>query len=189
MVGFIQLFSYYFSMKPHFQQTVPLPAKFLFVFYLALVCVHIQCFFGLGELLKLADSFLIAAVFFSILAPFWILTIFKMAKHQRQINAYYFYKSVLNNIPKWLRSLLFINVAYSIIHFIVSLPMMPSSNNNELGQAIFLRLFSGHISLFYIVAIVLLTGIENTPKTSCPNGHLITTDGNFCPDCGARINK
>lgn len=175
------------SLSPY---KIPVSAKFIFCIYILLIWVHMRALFDMDPTLGLVAPHDLIPVFFFILMPFWILFIFKANKLAKGANHQFIYKQIKNNLPPWIIRLVILTFIFAILNFIFAFAFSfdLSKKSDPLGL-MGIRFFSAHFSLFFILVFAGLTGAANLCLKRCSNGHEIKFDGQYCPECGAKITS
>lgn len=165
---------------------IPIPARFIFAIYLLLISAHLSASLNIDPSYGLIDPMRLLPIFFFTLIPFWILLIFKFNKIVKGSSNNYIFKQIKKNLSPWISKLVILNLIYGIGSFLFAFGTVFSNITQPQNLGGF-RVFSAHLSMFYIITFAGITGIANYRPRQCANGHEINIDAQFCPECGAKV--
>jgi|GEM_PF-1411898 len=160
-------------------------SKIIFFPYSLLFILNVLSIFNIDFTFNKFDPTLIMTIFFITLLPFWLVVILRSNSYLKNYSRGYLWESIKKTLPKKLLGIFYFNIIYSIVSFIVGLAMLKNFNNSNLRE---FQFFSAHLSIFYCIAFLGNVVFDNLEERKCTNGHLITTSGNFCSECGVKIN-
>ena len=97
------------------------------------------------------------------------------------------WKAILAACPSWLSTFLYGSAIYTAINFF--LMMIESNHSGGSGGTSNIRGISGHLLVFYAVAVVSFTAAYRHVESKCSNGHPASPLAKFCEECGAAVGK
>jgi hypothetical protein len=121
----------------------------------------------------------------------WIPTVLVSIRATRNTSRKDYWKVVFSGCPAWMRTALYVLVAYALLNFFLfALRDGSQTTGNQLSKEV--RGFSGHWMVFYGVAFATLYSALHSPNLfrdrRCPNGHPVSPTAQFCPECGLPIS-
>jgi hypothetical protein len=153
------------------------------------LAVHILSFFGI----QLGGNALFMALHIGIF-PLWIPVVLIAQKMFGGAQRKDFWKIALSGCPPWMRYRTCGFFIYAIANFIIFIAFF-APVGKQAGANVPTAVwhgFSGHWMAFYSAGLAILTtaytrGLSNLQRT-CPNGHVIGWNDNYCGTCGLHVD-
>jgi hypothetical protein len=118
----------------------------------------------------------------------WVPTVLISTRLTRESPRKDFWKAALRGCPRWATRGTMALFAYALVNF-ASFMFLPRERGQSPSAAEEVRLFSGHLMVFYAVAAAVLYSAVHAvdDRRRCPSGHVNSAQATFCERCGAPV--